>query len=116
MYAIDSDLCVFVRGLVCFLQMDASEVGSSHGETRIDHLWRKKLENALKDTVRPPTLKEALRDLAIFSEIDMEDLMVVVDGKSNEWKNFLYSPTSGFNLPKSYPLDFAVAIYAVLHA
>ena len=37
--------------------------------------------------------------------------MVAVEGQREAWNAFLHRPTSGFNLPESYPLDFAVAIY-----
>ena len=81
-------------------QMDASKVSVSYDETRIDHVWRRRLENTLKNNVRTATLKEALRPLAILKAINMEDLMTAVDGQSGVWNTFLYSPTSGFNLPK----------------
>ena len=32
------------------VEMDASEVGASHGETTIDHVWKRKLANAIRDT------------------------------------------------------------------
>ena len=43
-------------------QMDASKVSVSYDETRIDHVWRRRLENTLKNNVRTATLKEALQE------------------------------------------------------
>ena len=93
------------------LEMDASEVGASHGETTIDYVWSKRLESALQNTEPAANLKAALLPLAFFDEIVMEELMAAVEGRSEEWKDWLHNPASGFNLPPTYPLDFAVAIY-----
>ena len=91
--------------------MDASEVGASHGETTIDHVWKRKLANAIRDTKPAASVKEAVEPLAIFDEIDMEDVQAAIDGQSEVWQQELYDPKAGFNLPPSYPVGRAVAIY-----
>ena len=48
---------------------------------------------------------------AHFPEIDAEDLRAAVDGQREEWRVLLYSPEGGFNLPQSYKLYWAIAIY-----
>ena len=93
------------------VEMDASEVGASHGETTIDHVWKRKLANAIRDTKPAASVKEAVEPLAIFDEIDMEDVLAAIDGQSEVWQQELYDPKAGFNLPPSYPVGRAVAIY-----
>ena len=41
----------------------------------------------------------------------MDPLEEIVEGKREEWKDFIYISAGGFKLPASYSLDFAVAIY-----
>ena len=91
--------------------MDAEDEAAAHGTVGIDHVWRKRLQAALDETRRVP-LDDALRVFtAHFPEIDAEDLRAAVDGQREEWRVLLYSPEGGFNLPKSYKLDWAIAIY-----
>ena len=92
--------------------MDAENVGMSHGEAGIDHSWKRKLEKLFRDTPLASSLEEAVQPLAYFQgEIDFEDVMANVEGQREVWEELLYSPDGPFKLPRSYPLDFAVAIY-----
>ena len=43
--------------------------------------------------------------------IDLDLLNDVVEGKQAEWSETLYSKNGGFQLPPSYPLDYAIAIH-----
>ena len=88
-------------------------MADGEGEIGVDHAWKARLERALKETVCPASLLDALRPLAerFPGEIDAEILKAVVDGQRKLWRNVLYSATGGFDLPPSYKLDWAVAIY-----
>ena len=43
--------------------------------------------------------------------IDADGLDAVVEGKREEWADVLYSADGGFDLPTSYPIDYAIAIH-----
>ena len=89
--------------------MDAEDCAASNGSARIDHAWKRKLRREIDQTPLALTLEEAVRPLERFPEIDMEILLGVIEDQRREWKDELYSPT-GFDLPRSYRLDLAVAI------
>ena len=67
LHPIYSFICAQMEGY-----MDPTEVSASHGETIIDHVWKRKLEKAIRDTKPAANLKEAVAPLAIFDEIYME--------------------------------------------
>ena len=75
--------------------MDPSEVGASFGDTTIDHGWKKRLEDAIKNTSPAASLKAALAPLAIFGEIEIDILMAIVEGQSEEWRHRLHDPAGG---------------------
>lgn len=79
----------------------------------IDHVWLRRLQGALDETECPASLEDALRPLMeLFSdEIDAGDLQAAVEGQRELWRDLLYSAEGGFDLPRSYLLDWAVAIY-----
>ena len=109
--ASNSCLAAFNRGVTdeCF----DSCVAAANGASGVDHLWRRRLQAAIDETERAASLEDALRPLVarFAGEIDAGDLRAAVDGQREEWRVLLYSPEGGFNLPKSYKLDWAIAIY-----
>jgi len=86
-------------------------VAGRGGAEETDHGWKKRLEDAIKNTSPAASLKAALAPLAIFGEIEIDILMAIVEGQSEEWRHRLHDPAAGFNLPPDYPLAGAVAIY-----
>ena len=92
--------------------MDPANQGVADGTIGVDSRWKSKLSKLLADTPLSPNLLEAATPLVdLLPEIDLDDLQAVIDDKRAEWREFLYSEAGGFNLPRSYPLDYAVAIY-----
>ena len=89
--------------------MEPEDHAESDGSARIDHAWKRRLRREIDQTPLVPTLEDAVRPLKRFPEIDMEILLGVIADQRKEWENELYSAT-GFNLPRSYRLDLAVAI------
>ena len=91
---------------------DPADVGASDGTIGIDLRWKKTLETAIKDIPLSTSLIEAIQSLReLGGLLDVDLLEEIVEGKREEWQDVLYSPAGGFNLPASYGLDFAVAIY-----
>ena len=86
---------------------------ASDGSIVVDHVWLRQLQRALDETECPASLDDALHPLlACFpDEIDAGDLQAAVDGQRELWCNLLYSAVGGFDLPPTYLLDWAVAIY-----
>ena len=94
------------------LHIDPADSGASDGAVGIDHGWKKTLETAMKETPLEASLMEAIQSLRkLHGMVDVDLLEVIVKGKREEWKDFIYSPAGGFKLPASYRLDFAVAIW-----
>ena len=92
--------------------MDAANQGAADGSIGVDSLWKRKLNKLFAETPLAPHLLEAAAPLVdLLPEIDLDDLKAVIDDKRAEWRNLIYSEAGGFNLPHSYPLDYAVAIY-----
>ena len=89
--------------------MEPEDHAASDGSARIDHAWKRRLRREIDQTLLVPTLEDAVRPLERFPEIDMEILLGVIADQRKEWENELYSVT-GFNLPRYYRLDLAVAI------
>ena len=83
------------------------------GTVSVDHVWVRRLQRALDETECPASLDDALRPLlACFpDEIDAGDLQAAVVGQRDLWRDLLYCAAGGFDLPPSYLLDWAVAIY-----
>ena len=48
---------------------------------------------------------------ALPRRIDAGDLQAALHGQRELWRDLLYSAAGGFDLPRSYLLDWAVAIY-----
>ena len=86
---------------------------ASDGSIVVDHVWLRQLQRALDETECPASLEDALRPLtARFpDEIDAGDLQAAVHGQREIWRDVLYSAAGGFDMPRSYLLDWAVAIY-----
>ena len=94
------------------LHIDPADSGASDGAIGIDHAWKKTMETAIKDTPLAASLIEAIQGMRdLDGMVDVDLLEEIVEGKREEWKDFIYSPAGGFKLPASYRLDFAVAIY-----
>jgi hypothetical protein len=94
------------------LHIDPEDGGASDGAIGIDHWWQKILEKAIKETPLAASLIEAVQGLrALNGKVDVDLLEEIIKGKRAEWMDFIFSPASGFNLPPSYALDFAIAIY-----
>jgi len=94
------------------LHIDPSDSGASDGVVGIDHLWKNTLEKAIRDTPLEASLMDAIQSLReLDGMVDVDILEVIIKGKREEWKDFIYSLAGGFNLPASYRLDFAIAIY-----
>ena len=94
------------------LNTDPEDSGASDGAVGIDYGWMKKLGKGMKDTPLAASLIEALQGMRdLDGKVDVDLLEEIVKGKREEWKDFIYSPAAGFNLPASYWLDFAIAIY-----
>ena len=94
------------------LHIDPEDGGASDGAIGIDHWWQKILEKAIKETPLAASLIEAVQGLrALDGKVDVDLLEEIIKGKRDEWMDFIFSPASGFNLPPSYALDFAIAIY-----
>jgi len=90
-------------------KMEPEDHADSDGSARIDHAWKRRLRREIDQTPLALTLEDAVRPLERFPEIDMEILLGVIADQRKEWENELYSVT-GFNLPRYYRLDLAVAI------
>lgn len=88
--------------------MQPHDLGAADGSIAIDHLWKRKLLKLLNETPVAATLRDAVRSLP---EVDQEDLDAVIDGQRDAWGEELYLPAGRFHLPRSYPLDYAVAIH-----
>jgi hypothetical protein len=88
-------------------------MASSEGSIGVDHAWKALLEGTLNETVCPASLGDALCPLteSFPDEIDEAVMKAVVDGQHGIWRNVIYSDNGGFDLPQSYKLDWAVAIY-----
>jgi hypothetical protein len=94
------------------LHIDPEDGGASDGAIGIDHWWQKILEKAIKETPLAASLIEAVQGLrALDGKVDVDLLEDMITGKRDEWMDFIFSPAAGFNLPPSYRLDFAVAIW-----
>ena len=92
--------------------MDPADSGPSDGAVGIDHWWKKTLETAMEDTPLAASLVEAVQGMRdLDGKVDVDLLVEIIKGKRDEWVDFIYSPAAGFNLPASYRLDFAIAIY-----
>ena len=87
--------------------MDNSNQGAADGSTGVDALWKRKLSGLLANEPLASSLLQAMAPLSTLG-IDQDDLCAVIEEKREEWAEML---VSGFALPSSYPLDFAVAIY-----
>ena len=92
---------------------NVSIASAMDGTVSVDHVWVRRLQRALDETECPASLDDALHPLlACFpDEIDAGDLQAAVDGQRELWCNLLYSAVGGFDLPPTYLLDWAVAIY-----
>jgi hypothetical protein len=96
--------------------MNRSDRGASDGSVGIDSSWKRRLTKALAETPLAPTLLDAARPLVgLLNGTDLEDLEAVIEDKREEWAEFIYSEASGFNLPRTYPLDYAVGIHLYTH-
>jgi hypothetical protein len=94
------------------LNTDPQDSGASDGAVGIDYGWKKTLEKTIKDTPLAASLIEAIQGMrGLDGKVNVDLLEEIVKGKREEWKDFIYSPAAGFNLPASYMLDSAIAIY-----
>ena len=92
--------------------MNTSDSGVSDGAVGVDSVWKRKLGKLLAEAPLADSLLEALWPLAdLLHGEGMEDLIGIIEDKSAEWCDLIYSPGGGFNLPRTYRLDFAIAIY-----
>ena len=92
--------------------MNASDSGVSDGAVGVDSVWKRKLGKLLAEAPLADSLLEAVWPLAdLLHGEGMEDLIGIIEDKSAEWCDLIYSPDGGFNLPRTYRLDFAIAIY-----
>ena len=91
--------------------MNRSDRGASDGSIGIDGVWKRKLTKVLAETPLAPTLLDAVRPLVgLLDGTDLEDLEAMIEDKREEWAELAYSE-AGFNLPRTYPLDYAVGIH-----
>ena len=92
--------------------MDADTQGAADGSIGVDSVWKRKLTRVLANTRLAPNLLEAVVSLVdLLPGFDLDDLEAVIEDKRAEWRELIYSEAGGFNLPRSYPLDYAVAIH-----
>eukprot|EP00966_Prymnesium_polylepis_P051334 1187984-Prymnesium_polylepis.1 len=91
---------------------DPATQGAADGSVGVDSAWKRKLTKLLAETPLAPNLLEAATPLAdLLPDNDLDDVEAAIDDKRAEWRELIYSEAGGFNLPRSYPLDYAVAIY-----
>ena len=88
--------------------MEIPDAALSDGSVGIDYSWKRTLTKLLADTPLPTSLADAVQSLV---DVDLDLLNDVVEGKQSEWSETLYSRNGGFQLPPSYPLDYAIAIH-----
>ena len=88
--------------------MDASDKAAADGSIGIDHVWNSQLSKLLSETPLPRSLLDAVQSIP---QVDPGLLRAVIEGMREDWEELLYSAEGAFNLPKSYPLDYAVAIH-----
>jgi hypothetical protein len=94
------------------LHIDPADSCASDGAVGLDHWWKKTLQKGIKNTPLAASLIEAIQGLReLDGMVDVDLLEEIVEGKREEWQDFIYSAAGDFNLPPSYGLDFAIAIY-----
>ena len=60
---------------------DAADAGAAHGAVGIDHVWQRRLQQAMDETVPPVSFEDAVLPLSQhFPEIDFEDLRAIAQG------------------------------------
>ena len=65
---------------------DAADAGAAHGTVGIDHVWRRRLQRAIDETVPPVSFEDAVRPLTQhFPEINFDDLRAVAQGQREVW-------------------------------
>jgi hypothetical protein len=90
----------------------SADAASSDGFVGIDAVWKRRLTCAISETPLEQSLLDALRPLVgLLEGIDMADLEAVIEDKRAEWRNELYSDGGSYQLPRTYLLDFAIAIH-----
>ena len=89
-----------------------ADTSASDGFVGIDAVWKRRLTCAIAETPLEQSLLDALRPLiGLLEGIDMADLEAVIEDKRAEWRNELYSDGGSYQLPRTYMLDFAIAIH-----
>ena len=85
---------------------------AADGTIGVDAVWKRRLARALADTPLAQSALEAVTPLVGLLEGDaFADLTAVIDDKRAEWRDELYSADGVFKLPRTYLLDFAIAIH-----
>jgi hypothetical protein len=91
---------------------------AADGTIGVDSVWKRRLARALADTPLAQSALEAVAPLVgLLEGGDLDDLRAVIDEKRAEWRDELYSDDGVFKLPRTYQLDFAIAIhlYTIAH-
>ena len=87
-------------------------LAAADGTIGVDAIWKRRLTRALADTPLAQNALEAVAPLVDLLEgADLDDLEAVIDDKRAEWRDELYSDGGVFKLPRTYQLDFAIAIH-----
>jgi hypothetical protein len=85
---------------------------AADGTIGVDAVWKRRLARALADTPLAQSALEAVTPLVGLLEGDaFADLTAVIDDKRAEWRDELYSADGVYKLPRTYLLDFAIAIH-----
>jgi hypothetical protein len=85
---------------------------AADGTVGVDAVWKRRLARALADTPLAQSVLEAVAPLVgLLEGAALDDLTAVIDDKRAEWRDELYSADGVFKLPRTYLLDFAIAIH-----
>jgi len=85
---------------------------AADGTVGVDAVWKRRLARVLADTPLAQSVLEAVAPLVgLLEGAALDDLTAVIDDKRAEWRDELYSADGVFKLPRTYLLDFAIAIH-----
>ena len=92
--------------------MEPADQAGADGTVHVDTMWKRKVMKLMKETPLASSLLDAVGPLVslLGGAVELEDFEDIINDKRREWKELLYTD-AGFGLPRSYPLDFAIAIY-----
>ena len=92
--------------------MEPADQAGADGTVHVDTMWKRKVMKLMKETPLASSLLDAVRPLVALlgGAVELENFEEIINDKRREWGELLYTD-AGFGLPRSYPLDFAIAIY-----